>query len=534
MNVIPAEHCIRLIALCVLAIASAGCNRFTDIYGRSGGTVGEQSLNGFGALRTSFENAGVRTRDVSRLSDRVELTTTIVWTPQTVGGIPSGVTDWFETWLARGDRTLVYIIPDNGSTADYWAEAGSLAPPDQRLEYRRRAARERNRQLAQRLNRPVIASNGWFVLVPLEHKPHVSTLSRDWASPGMADLSFSAEYEVQFHDKDAVEVHNANAQGSINAIGGRGGPVTAWPGQSEVELSSSSYRFESLLTGEALLYPESTPTPETANPNGAGTASSGPGSANAGMSGGAGSGGAGSGGANTGSVAGTAKPPPSAGTNTAAKTAKPTALPTMSKRDLILTAKITSNDWPGSKIIVINSGSLLTNYSFTHVPNRNLAAQLIAEASSDGHEEPLAGFVTTSGSAIPISEHQPGVPKATGMEMLTVWPISLITIHGILFGLVVCLMLFPIFGRPRRIKRASESNFGDHLDAVATLMRRTSGEKYAKHRISEYMKRVRGETQGPWVLPDEPAAKIAAKRSPGEEAKARSGVSSITGSASDS
>ena len=148
--------CFRSLVVCctsLLYLFIVGCSRLTDSYGPSDGKIGRESLNGFGALRTSFEKAGYETRDISRLSERVALTTTIVWTPQAVGPIPADVTRWFERWLATGGKTLVYVVPDSGSAAQYWRDAGMLAPPDQRLEYRRRAARELNRQLTWRLNR---------------------------------------------------------------------------------------------------------------------------------------------------------------------------------------------------------------------------------------------------------------------------------------------------------------------------------------------------------------------------------------------
>jgi hypothetical protein len=34
------------------------------------------------------------------------------------------------------------------------------------------------------------------------------------------------------------------------------------------------------------------------------------------------------------------------------------------------------------------------------------------------------------------------------------------------------------------------------------LMKRVGGENYARGRISDYMKRMHGETSGPWVIPD--------------------------------
>ena len=38
-------------------------------------------------------------------------------------------------------------------------------------------------------------------------------------------------------------------------------------------------------------------------------------------------------------------------------------------------------------------------------------------------------------------------------------------------------------------------------------MNNTGGEGYARARISDYMRRMRGETTGPWVLPEPPKPK---------------------------
>ena len=129
---------------CVLV---SGCAEISTDYGKTKGHSGYKSLNGFGALRTSYENSGFRSRDVSRLSDRVMRTDVIVWTPQVLGAVNPPVTRWFERWLSRGNKTLVYVVPDSGSEADYWIEAAKLALPEQRLEYRKRAAKSINERM---------------------------------------------------------------------------------------------------------------------------------------------------------------------------------------------------------------------------------------------------------------------------------------------------------------------------------------------------------------------------------------------------
>jgi hypothetical protein len=164
-------------------------------------------------------------------------------------------------------------------------------------------------------------------------------------------------------------------------------------------------------------------------------------------------------------------------------------------------AKITSKQWNGSQIFVISSGSLLSNFGLTQSSNQLLADKIIQEAATAKNSGLRAGFLNNNGSAITVSNANKGAPVASGMELLTVWPISLITMHGIFLGFVICLMLWPIFGRPRKTLHVTSGNFGHHLDAVAALMKRVGGgERYARGKISDYMKRIHGETTGPWIL----------------------------------
>lgn len=167
-------------------------------------------------------------------------------------------------------------------------------------------------------------------------------------------------------------------------------------------------------------------------------------------------------------------------------------------------AKVTSNKWNGSQIFVISSGSLLSNFGLTQRPNQLLADQIIQAAASAKNSGLRAGFLNNNGTQLIVSNASNGAPVASGMEFLTIWPISLLTMHGIFLGFVICLMLLPIFGRPRKILQVNSGNFGHHLDAVAALMNRVGGERYARTKVSDYMKRIRGETAGPWIINEAP------------------------------
>ncbi len=409
----------KLLTLFVVisTIALAGCNELSTDYGATKGLSGRTSLNGFGALRRGYEMCGYRSRDVSRLTDRVRRSDVIVWTPKVLDSIDNKVTRWFDRWLKSGGKTLVYIVPDSGSEADYWMETVKLAPPPQRIEYRKRAGRSINERMIWRLNRGKITSNGWF---ELESNPYQT----------VSDGTLNSEFTIEPFDAEAPKVAPATVAPTVIASGPTGPSSQGWGSSNETTSTSTKTLFRSVLKTD--------------------------------------------------------------------------------QGDTIV-AEIRSEDWNDSKVIVVAGGSLLTNFAFTHEANQRLAAKLISDSSlpsvvvsppvgTSADPERVAGFLTSDWMPISVSETKPGVPIATGMELLTVWPLSLVTMHGVMLGFVICLMLWPVFGRPKKVQLAEHSNFGDHLDAVAALMNRTGGEAYARERISEYFKRIRGETTGPWVF----------------------------------
>ena len=383
-----------LALLASVILVSSGCSQLYTDYGESKGISGRTSLNGFGALRSAFEQAGFRTRDVSRLSNRVRRTDVIVWTPKTVDSVDDRVTRWFEAWLRQGDRTLVFVIPDSGSEVDYWMEAAKLAPPEQRLEYRKRAARSINERIEWRLNRPNISSNGWFQVEPLEERRIVSELTGPW----QADLEVPDE---TIATEDAAQEDVAS---------------------DEVELASLEFSLVP-YDSEAVVATNTKPTPIVG--------ATGPGT------------------------------PAWIMPTTSTPTKTPIEfVPLLSDdADNTVVGEIRSDQWRGSRILVVAAGSLLTNYAFSRDPNRRLADKIIADSKPAENPEPLTGFLSSDGGTVPVSEREPNAPQVTGMEMLTEWPISIVTMHGAVLGMIFCLMLLPIFGRPKKIRRTEDNNF---------------------------------------------------------------------------
>ena len=412
----------------MVCVLMTGCYELSTDYGTSKGRLGRTSLNGFGALRSAYENSGLQSRDVSRLTDRVGRSDVIVWTPQVPSSIDDKVTRWFDRWLRTGGKTLVYVMPDSGSEADYWMEAGRSAPPNQRMEYRTRAARSINQRMTWRLNRGKWNSNGWFAIEPLPHRSTLPVTGGRWRSDLKADgkvAEFTSEYFVTAYntpDPNAAPNPATMAAAPPSGPTGPNAPGFSWSSDPTPTRTSTTFRpLVKTSDGKAIV------------------------------------------------------------------------------------AEFGSDSWKDSKIIVVAGGSLLTNFALAHDRSQKLAGKLIEASTannSDGDEQSQVGFMTSDWASISVSETKPGVPVSSGMELLTVWPLSLVTMHGVMLGLVICLTLVPIFGRPQRVHVPEHTDFGDHLDAVAGLMLRAGGEDYARGRISEYFKRIHGETSGPWVIAD--------------------------------
>lgn len=400
-----------LAVVTLLLALSAGCSSLQTEYGYSQDAKGKKSISGFGVLRQFYRHEGWKDRSVNRLSERINNMDALVWTPAADTTPTLEVTEWFDEWLARGNKTLVYVIRDYETDARYWTAASKLAAPEQRLEYRRRAARAQMAAKKKRLAQPAIISNGWFTAYALEPPSQTTSLSGEWAD----DVGEFAKPYVIGYGLRAYDAAKDMTSGLTPPI------VTPGFSMQTSGTTSVSVDFASLLeTGDG-------------------------------------------------------------------KT---------------IVGRVTSDEWPKSQIIVVSGGSMVNNYGLLEGSSRSLASNLVAASKEvTASEFPKVCFLYSNESDVNISDLAEDANSPSGMEMLTVWPISLLTIHLAILGLVICLMLLPIFGRPRRIRPRSSTDFSDHIQAVASAMAKTNGEQYARVRISEYMVRVRREMEGPWVIP---------------------------------
>lgn len=430
-----------------LTLACQGCDQLSTEYGESRGLKGSVSLNGFGAYRSAYENAGYRTRNITRLSNRVKSTDVIVWTPKVLHPIQLNVTDWMESWLSDGGRTLVFILPDSGSEVNYWANSSAAASPDQQREYRRREVRGTNQQMKWRLNRRDWSGNGWYEASPLQQRLELKNLTGPWV-----DENHNPQSDPQARER-------ADGSFTLNK------QVPALPPH-----SNSWIEYEIRETGRGAR--TANKPAYTAPANAEESVETGPGSLTAeGM-------------------------PWFYDWDVEASTTEVKVEPlvqTSNKKSVVV--RLSSAAWSDSQVFVVAGGSLLTNYAFSQPWNRQLADRIILSPSFDATGKPVAGFLTSGWSPIIVAEGGASAPTKTGMEMLTEWPMSLITMHGVFLGGIICLMMIPILGRPRKVQRETPTDFTLHLDAIGALMKKAKGDAHARRRLGEYYRMVHGNSR---------------------------------------
>ena len=161
-----------------------------------------------------------------------------------------------------------------------------------------------------------------------------------------------------------------------------------------------------------------------------------------------------------------------------------------------------SKDFDESRLIVVANGSFLLNAALVNHEHRKLAGKLIDEIGAGRN----VVFLESGSGGPPIRDDDPRASVPTGLEIFLVWPTNWILLHLAAVGIIFCYWRFPIFGRPRPPEPPGASDFGKHIDAVASLLRRSGDRQYAMSRVLHYQQTVR-ETQSLMPNPQSLAAK---------------------------
>jgi len=183
----------------------------------------------------------------------------------------------------------------------------------------------------------------------------------------------------------------------------------------------------------------------------------------------------------------------------------PEFLPLLKTRDDVLVSSLTLEDWPGGKIILVNNGSFLTNLPLVNHEHRKLAGKLIS-ACGPGR----VVFLESSAGGPGVFAEEPGSSMPSGFGAFTVWPLGFILMHLAALGILCCIALFPIFGRPREAKLTDaagimvpsqtgaatvvRANFGKHIEALGELLATTQDRHYAQAKVAYYHEHVKRDS----------------------------------------
>ncbi|MBN2577429.1 MAG: hypothetical protein JXB10_00365 [Pirellulales bacterium] len=149
-------------------------------------------------------------------------------------------------------------------------------------------------------------------------------------------------------------------------------------------------------------------------------------------------------------------------------------------------------DVEGSQLILVANGSFLLNLPLVNREHRKLAGKLIDAVGEPGQK---VVFLESRPGGPPIREQDPLAATPTGLEIFQIWPTNWILLHFSVAGVLFCFARWPIFGRPRRPATVAATDFGQHLEAQAALLRRSRDRAYAMSRFLHY-KQMIGEGKG--------------------------------------
>lgn len=418
-----------------------GCKRqhLDTTYGVSTGNGGD-GINGFGALRRGFENNGWRTKTVRRLDHRAESLDAIVWTPSSHRGKPIDTITWLQDWLADAPRTLIYVLPDEGRESDYWQQTQSLASAGQQMEYQRRYARA-----------AASAMNGPF-------------FPEDTNNIRIAPLWFQADMRIGDFPRWQILPHGtAPLLNSTQPHYGPGDWLDIWD-NSDYKIDDEEIHQQTLRQdahGIPLVVRLSSPASDDESAAGQ-------------------------------------SPLDALDIDQFDDEYWYDSLQTIRNRRQTIGYGIGD-----SQIIVVSSGALISNLGLLDPAGRDIANVLLLQADQkSANPQRTIGFLLTGGEGATVNESSDGSASANMTEHLTVWPLSVVTLHLAFLGLLACLIMLPIFGRPRSLPRRISSDFTEHLRAVGSLLSRTASARFAQQRINDYQRIVRGETTAATSQPE--------------------------------
>lgn len=434
----------RIVALVFLLIGLSGCRQRMPV--SEFGSVTDEartSLNGLGAHQRMWELAGAKCFTPRSLSFRLEKADTIVMVPQTFDPPGLEAREWLEDWLKRSPgRTVIYFGRDFNAETYYLEELIKATSGEEKARLEFELANTRVSELNNRLDSYTESTFcGWFYLDVSKPATEVSKFKGTWAN-----------------DIDSTSIR--------------------WPIRTQLlpPDEDQAGRLPSWLTGKGKLV-KPTPPPFVAIQSGK-------------------------------NASGDSDKLISRSNwvidELDSKEDWDQQFLNLPKNQILLEGKdgeplvyrLTSSELYGDgQIIIVANGVPMLNGTLVK-PQFSQVGERIVELANSPKRVALVAYDDTG---IQISSIEEMDSRGLGLEMLVEWPLSAITIPACLAGIILCISLLPILGRPQQVPTESTSDFGLHVDAVGQMMYDSKDQSFAANAVAEYFQTVRNEKPPAWI-----------------------------------
>lgn len=147
------------------------------------------------------------------------------------------------------------------------------------------------------------------------------------------------------------------------------------------------------------------------------------------------------------------------------------------------------DDYSENKIIVVSNGSFLLNYPLVNTEHRKLAGMLIDSCNEYGD----VLFLESGPRGIEVSDTD--TINHNAWAWIAQPPLRYIVPHFLMWGVLFCFVFFPIFGRPKILKKRNISTFRNHVNAIGKLISRSDLPNRAVNKIRKYQHTISGESR---------------------------------------
>lgn len=431
--------------LAIICVATSGCGNWlpdTGAFGSVNSPDANRSLNGLGLFRKLWEASGAKCLTPQRLSPKLNDFDVIVLVGQS--SEPPGIAArrWLESWLAAGSsRTVIYFGRDFNADIFYRQQTlGQLSDAERRRGQELIALRQAEEFQLRLQQLPEAVFCEWFYIDVQRVWHDYQSFTGPWTREGL-DLD-----EIPGGWPVGVALQPPDSPTWNRKLSQRGPPTQ--PSKPLVPISTRSAQAEEISQQSMRLSrwnEEEFGTPEQWRE--------------------------------------AMRDPMESEVLLAADDGTP------------LVFRLSSTRLGAGQIMIVANGFPLLNGSLVTPLGAAIGERLVA-ACGPAQRVALLAF---GQDGLTISQTVESDQRGAGLEMLTVWPLSAITMPAALLGIIACAAWWPIVGRPQPLAKRSVSDFGLHVDAIGRLMMETRDAAFATQAIDEYFRKVRGEAPPAWL-----------------------------------